>query len=811
MSLTLSLNNALSGLRTNQSALNVLSQNISNTNTEGYSRQIVNLEPLTVVGVGAGVRISEITRNLDLYLQRAIRSQTAQVGQDEVISEYDQRIQLILGEPTSDTSLNAYVDNFFNAVQDFADNPELVSIRETMVRTAETLTRNTSELALGLEDLRFEADQDLERAINNTNQILSELYEVNLAIANANSFGQNKSGLFDERDNLIEDLAELMDIRVLTQDDGQAYVSANGGIPLVDYGLYQLTYNQAVSVDVFTGNAPLGQVDVILVDPDTKVEIGTRRDTLFGIGVEGSVTTNQETGAMRGLVDLRDVRIPEILNTLDEFAQELRDEINALHNSGGGFPPLAQMNGQREIDPAQVREWLGEFRLGVVNEDGSPIDSFQNLAAPGTLERGPFRPMTLTFGFDSGEGGPGLYSNQTLMDEINAYFGTQGDKVQLENMSDIKLVALDENNPPGGPVRFDFDLENITRDAADFRVLNVAPSSGATTTVFPSPTETVIPGAKRRTGLDLSFDLAGYAAGPVTFNIDVEVTNATTGAVSVSTLTYTVDLSVADIKNDRFVATAATGPGQVIPRVSTGPVARALLVDSQGNPVATGEDGFLRIETLNSSQRLVFDEMNSRDNGRLFADPFEVGTQRGFSHYFGLNNFFNENDNLLNGGDDNFVNSAYDFSVRDDIRDNPSLVSAGTLVEQVQPANPNDGPLYTFEHNVGNKRIAQQMADLANRRVNFDSAGLLDTTGDTFSNYSSSFLGAVSSRAKFSTLAVEQSQFLLDGMVNRQDGIKGVNLDEELANTVIYQNAYAATARVITVVNEMFEALLGIR
>jgi len=815
MSLTLSLNNALTGLRTNQSALNVLSQNISNTNTEGYSRQVVNLEPLTVVGKGAGVRISEITRNLDLYLQRAIRQQTSQVGEDNVLSEYEQRIQTILGEPTSDTSLNAYVDNFFTAMQDFADNPELVSIRETMVRTADNLARNTSDLALQLEDLRYEADLDIERAVNNVNQTLSELYEVNIAINNAEAFGQNKSGLFDERDLLVEELSRQLDVNVLYQEGGQAYISANGGIPLVDYGLYQLTYNQATSVDVFTGNAPLGPIDVILVDPETGVEIGTKREILFGPGSEGVITTDQRKGELRGLVELRDIRIPETLNTLDEFTQEMRDEINAIHNSGAGFPPLAQLTGQREVDPNETREWLGEFRMGVVNEDGSPLASFQDLAAPGALERGGFRPMTLSFGFDAGEGGPGIYSNQTLVDEINQYFGTQDDKVQVNNLSDIKLVSIDENNPPaGGNLRFDFDLENITRDIADFEVTGINVIGGALVGAPPAGTVSVGPGSKFRTGLGHAFEI-NPGGGPVQIQIDIQVTNTETGAVEPATLEYTFNSGTdVDIKNDRFVANIISPPSpnaQRIPRTSSGPVARATLVDAQGNPVAPGESGYMRLETLNSTHRIVMDEMNSRDNGRLFADPFEVGTDRGFSHYFALNNFFNENNNIRNGGEDAFVNSALDLSVREDILENPSLASAGTLVQQVQPADPNNGPLYTYEHNVGNKRIAQEMADLGKRQVNFDAAGLLDTTGDTFSNYASSFLGAVSSQARFSTLALEQSEFLLEGMVDRQDGIKGVNLDEELANTVIYQNAYAASARVITTVNAMFEALLGIR
>ena len=820
MSLGLAANTALTGLRTNQSVLNVLSQNIANSNTEDYSRQVANLEALTIEGRGAGVNIASITRNIDIYLQRALQGQVSNVGQAEVISDYMDRIQLILGEPAAGLSLNAKVDNFFTGLQDLADNPERASIRETLVATADSLSRDVSSLALQLEDLRYEADQDVSRAVNFLNQKFQELYDVNTALGSATIFGQNKSGLLDERDALLEDIADYLDIRVLYQADDQAFVSANGGVALVDYDLHKLFYSPSNSIAAFTGNSTQAAIEVGVVDGRTGVEISSTRETLVEASTEGSVDTDMRSGRLLGILEMRDVIIPEMLQTLDEFAQTLRDQVNAIHNEGAGFPPLSQLTGQLYVDPAEVREWSGAPRIAVVNADGSPILNPQDTVSIIAHERGGFRPLTLNLDFDSGEGQINQHSHQTIVDEINAYFGPQTTKTQVLNMSDIKLVSMVENPGPavaGDTFTFDFDLENITAEQSNIQVTGLAVVGAvAASETFTGGSINVDPGERFRTGAGytVGFDWDGVTA-PVQIQVTADVTNTVTAQVETVTLEYTFDPTTQNnIRNDRFTAAIISAPSpfaNVLTPVNGSPIARASLVDAQGNTVSAGQPGFLRIEALNSDQYIVMDENGSSDQGRLFATPPETGTQRGFSHYYGLNNFFNENDNRLQGNtDDDFLNSALDLGVRSDILASPSLVSAGKLVAQNQPADPNDGPLYTFEHNVGNKAIAQKLADLGLSQVAFDDAGLLATTTQTLSDYISSTIGAMSSQAKFATLSFEQSTFLFEGMEDRQNSISGVNLDEELANTVLYQNAYGATARVISIIGEMFETLLTI-
>src|SRR5438128_362001 len=120
MSLTLSLNNALSGLRANQQAISVLSHNISNANTDGYSREIVQQSATYIAGVGTGVRIDDVVRKVDKYLQRAVQTQGSTLSSATVIDDYYQRINVLMGQPGSGNTLDANMTGFFTSLQSLA-------------------------------------------------------------------------------------------------------------------------------------------------------------------------------------------------------------------------------------------------------------------------------------------------------------------------------------------------------------------------------------------------------------------------------------------------------------------------------------------------------------------------------------------------------------------------------------------------------------------------------------------------------------------------------------------------------------------
>jgi flagellar hook-associated protein 1 FlgK len=266
--------------------------------------------------------------------------------------------------------------------------------------------------------------------------------------------------------------------------------------------------------------------------------------------------------------------------------------------------------------------------------------------------------------------------------------------------------------------------------------------------------------------------------------------------------------------NTRLNSTSVTGQAQRVPPSTTQPTLQAILVDADGNelPKQNGKylnnDGYLKIIASQSGTGVSIDSLDSAQRGNNNIAPPVAASNLGFSSYFSLNNFFTSNAITETG--DTIKGSALNFKVEQRILDNPSLVSTGKLVRQQQPSDPAQAPQYTYVQYSGDNTIAQKLAGLNSAVISFDSAGGLPASQTTLQTYVGNLLADLASKSSAATDTNTNAQSLLSGFESRASSVSGVNLDDELANTVIYQNAYEATARVISVVNKMYDALLNI-
>ncbi len=925
MSLTLALNNALSGLNVNQFALSVLSNNIANANTPGYSRQIVDQSARLLGEQGSGVQIDDISRKIDTYLERSIQREKSNVGEADRIADFYQRIQILLGEPGAENSIDEYTENFFNGLQSLAENPQKVSFQVTAVNAAETLAREISGLATALEDLRYQADQEIQEAVTAINNELRNLDNLNVAINRAAALETPVAGLLDERDKAIETIAEYMDIEVFFEDSGAVNVFTANGVALVDEQIHELSYRPAPGVDSFIENDAVNPLQVLTFSEDG--EQIREPDELISAGVEGGVTSRLESGSVQALQQLRDVLIPDILSQLDMLSSRLRDEVNALHNTGSAFPPAEELTGTREVRASEAFNWDGAVRIAALEPDGTPARS----TYPDEQNTG-YRPLELDFGELNGGFGEGIPTTQTIIDEINNHFNAPPIKAQVGNLNNVQIASQTAFLPQSPPIfNFDLDVENISATQADTFVtgvrvlddggadisgggtgvnLNVPAVSvdqanaytftggsndvviqtdgnhdfeaGDTIYLNPGPLQVNIGG----TGVD-STDLEGYfqvasvgpggneftitytgppAAGGGTFaassdfdifppyqevaagektrtgengNIAVDFTGNTASAfydievtvgvfdndpsnpqTSQSTVTYRVFNNSANLLNDRFDARGETniaGNSGLVTPTTPHQYIFARMVDEQGNelPQINGsygnQTGFLQLTAnpLNGQDfTIAIDQLDSQQQGKLTTTPNEPGTNRGFSHYYELNNFFASNQPTDTG--DSVDGSAVNLAVEQRLLDNPSLIATGNLQRSTQPADPAQAPLYTYERFAGDNSVAQDLAGLGIDAIQFDPAGGIPQNNISFNGYIGEVLGYTATQTVLSENRLADNESLLEGFTTRADAISGVNLDEELANTVIYQNAYTASARVITTTDELFNELLGI-
>lgn len=898
MSLALSLNNALSGLNVNRQSLAVLSQNIANANTAGFTRKIVNQENLYLDGNGAGVSIQDVTRKVDDYLIRSVRSQNAEVGKGSTISDYSDRIQILLGKPGNQNSIDANIGNFFNSLQSLAETPENSSLRVNAVNLGKTLANNINNLSTGLNDLRFQADQDIKSMTDAVNHDISEIDKLNKTINTELSIGKSVGELLDKRDILIKDLSQYMDIQTYNKSSGEVSISTSSGLSLLDESVYELSYNPAGAVDSFINNTSLSPLQVYRLDDKGK-QVGTPKELVSG-GSSDTIISGVSSGKISGFLEMRDKQLPDIIKQLDNITAVLRDSMNAIHNTGAGYPGAANLTGTHLLNAEDYSKWSGQVKIAVLGSDGKPV-------AGSYSDESVTRPLTLdlsTLNTGTGAGQPNV---QGIVDEINRNFGIPQDKVELGNLNNINIVSNTKTLPDSPPqFNFDFNMENISAtnsnvfitgvqildssnvalsgttstlptvalagtyattlgsstltinttgtntlkngdkiylstpsgaingipannfdgfftvsnvQAGSFDVVagTVATSTGAATvagqTATPKYTE-IAAGTSVRTGSNgtITADLSGNSTSPYyTVNVNVSVDDRA-GHLSSSVISYRVNNNDVNLLNSRYSAKAATGQGTIVRPTSLQPVAKAMLVDENGVELAkfngvytANKQGFLKIMAGTSSSYIAVDSKNNTELGKPNDVPLAAATNRSFSHFFGLNNFFVDDGNARTI---KTTGSAATLKVEKRLTDNPNLIALGTLVASPLPSDTTKPSTYSFERNIGDNSIVQKLAKLGTDAISFNAVGGLGQTSIKFTAYAGQIIGAASSNANSATTKKDNSQTLLDGYNTRSDSIGGVNLDEELANTIIYQNAYSASARIITVVSTLFDTLI---
>ncbi len=792
------LDSAVSGLGAAQQALAVLSNNVANVNTPNYSRQVVAQSPLIVAGRGGGVVVEDIERTVDAFFSEAARIQSSDVQRTSIIDEYYKRIQIFFGDPNGKTSINSLTDGFFESLSALATSPEQTFFQTDAVTKGFALAQKISTTAFSLEKMRFDADQDIKKAVDVINTELENLYTVNLGIQQASSLGQSKASLFDRRDASLAKIAEYVDINVTYSSDGKAFVGTPSGVELLSQTRYIVEYSPPNGVDSYINGANVPSIIVKIVNGDGTILDQPTQDLVTG-GPPGTVKSFVRTGKLKGLLELRDTLIPPILEQLDRLADTFSAAFNAIHNDGSGFPPANKLVGTRPVTPNELHVFSGTARVGVINIDGKPP------ASPFADEQY-YRPLNLKLSeLDSGSG-YGRPDMQTIVDEINHYYGPQTRRIVLGNMRDIKLAARQDSIVNGSNFTFDFELDNDTANVATFNVTNLTISGGGAV-ISGLPFSTNIAGGDRgRTGPGGNQFTVSLAGGGPTWTItaDLQVTDTVTGQVRTEAgVTWVITAAASGVRNDRYTYTnvAFAGNAAIVNPATIQPIASAVLLNSSGAVAGPGETSYLNITGGRPEYGISIDELNSQEAG-IVGNEAATRTNRGFSHFFELNDFFVRNENGV------LKNSAINLQVRQDILDKPGLISTGELVLSNQPADPNMKPLYTYELGKGGNQVIKRLGDLQNSRITFSAVSTIPLTTVTTSGYISEIIGYVSSKTQNAASSLARDSQIFDGMSKRLESSKGVNIDEELANMIKFENAYTSLTKVINTSSELLGALL---
>ncbi len=304
---------AITALRSNTTALSVVSNNIANINTPGYSRQTVSLtanQTQTFGGeqIGRGVNVTDIARSYSNFADLRVRSAVQSQGFQNAVFRNVRQIESVFNELDSGGLAEA-MTHFFDGFDEIANDPQSINARQNVLNQARTMVNSFHSLSQHLVDDRELIDGDVQDIVTKINTLSSEIHDLTIRINAA--LGEPNS-LKDQRIQKVKELAQYIDVNCVETSDNDFQVYVAQGILLVS-GIQQST----LSTQVDDTNSGLRNVLLSV-----------------GAGTGTDITSRINGGELQGLINVRDDIIPEYQERLDHLAYKLATEVNKLHAVG---------------------------------------------------------------------------------------------------------------------------------------------------------------------------------------------------------------------------------------------------------------------------------------------------------------------------------------------------------------------------------------------------------------------------------------------------------------------------------------------
>lgn len=305
----------MSGIKAAEQGLATTSHNIANAGTPGYSRQRVDLVAGAPIRTddgffGSGVRVGEVRRSYDQYLNRELLSDTSIAAEQRVHHALAQRLDGLLSDEAS--GLAPGLQGFFDALEEAAASPASASARQVLVAQTDRLAARFRMLDSELQQTRGDVTGRMSTTVEEANGLAAQIAEMNQAIVEANSHGATPNDLLDRRDQLVRQLSERLAVTTVEQGDGALNVSIGSGQHLV-----------------------IGQESLRLAVGSPSEDPMATSLMLVGAGNAGvDVTDRIHGGRLGGLIAFDQGLLADARRELDHLALGLAGGMNGQHRQG---------------------------------------------------------------------------------------------------------------------------------------------------------------------------------------------------------------------------------------------------------------------------------------------------------------------------------------------------------------------------------------------------------------------------------------------------------------------------------------------
>ena len=793
-----SLGAALSGLRVSQQQINIIANNVANVGTEGYTRKILPQTSQIVDGRSIGVLGGTVVRNVDLRLERDLWTQVSAVSFFDVKSTYLNRVDQFHGAPAANISVAGEVSKLQDAFAALANSPDDQFLLTDVVDQAQDTAKKINDLADYYSTLRNDAQDEAATVVQSINDLLGQIAEYNSQARFARAGNRSTAAVEDIRDQAVLRLAELVEITTFSRGDGVLVVQTLEGVELASEQVSELFFRPTPLSP--TVSYPLSVAGIFVGDPTTSpnaIEI-----TQSNIGAK-----------LGGLIELRDTIFPKQTAQLDELAHKmaLRFEAQGLRlftDQTGSIP--SDNPPDSTTDPVVSVEYVG-FSSHIQVNDLIIQDSslLQTGTYGGVLQSG---------------------ANDIIRRVIEFTFGSVNYQtaVNLDTATSVDIRAAATGGTtlqdwlglsPTNSISSGVSLSNYASIAA------IVTAGG--TSVFGS-------GATETDTFILRFDDPDIGGGPYDMEIDLR-TVATTGISAAQDLVahITADPDWAAAVAD-FGATVSIGSNGELVIESSGDIE---IVNSGVEPMSTQGFAFLGLAVSSSSAKDPYFDVKVGNNEavRITIEPTDTEVEllvklnavNGLAAQIDADGFLslrpgNDFTNPDFGGDITIIGGPFTtggaslggtaagrVTLDDGVNISQSLfgtyqVLGGGVIEDITPIIDIG---YESETEVGSGVFVAFRSDLLGPSVNI---GTEISASISLKDYANKIINEVSQelalinarRTDEQTLQTLLHQQLLDS--------SGVNIDEELGNLIVLQTAYSASARIITVVQEIFDELIRI-
>ena len=330
MGLSSALATAMSGLRANQAALSIVSGNVANAQTPGYVTQTPNQIEVATGTSGTSVDVTGVSRQLDLYVQSQLRTETSGSGYADQMSNILGQLQNVYGTPGGDGTLETTYTNFTTALQALSTSQGSESAQTAALGAAQALAQSLNATSQGIQTLRTNVSQDIGNSVSQANADMSTIANINTQLQGLAPTDPAAATLMDQRDSAINDLSKLMDVRTVTDSSNETSVFTTSGVQLVGGELAsKMTFTSPGTLtanNLYSSNASQNGVG--------SLTIALPNGGSYDLVANKAITS----GKIAADLALRDQTLPEAQTQIDQLAATMS---SALSDQTTAATPIA--------------------------------------------------------------------------------------------------------------------------------------------------------------------------------------------------------------------------------------------------------------------------------------------------------------------------------------------------------------------------------------------------------------------------------------------------------------------------------------